>query len=391
MGFAEDIKALAERILNLTETEEGRLRNNEAATKQALVIPFIRALGYNIENPGEVFPEYEAGMGTRGIKRHEKVDYAILKDDHPIMLFECKAYDAPLNIKVHETQLYRYFAALTKTRFGVITNGAVYNFFTDLDEPNVMDKTPFLEFNLRRIQNDDTLIEQIRLFTKTEFDAERIRITAERLKYKSEIIEILSSQAKQPSDHFVKFIAEYVYKKEGKGHITQAVRDQFAPIIVEAFQDFISRQTLERFGRLVPLLAKDAPVPQTLSPEKTEPVVEQPAEPPAEVSKIVTTEDELLAWHIIRAILGATIDAKRVVYRDAQSYCAILLDDNNRRSICRLYFSANKKFLGLFNDQRQEERVAIETVYDISKYADKLRAVVAFYDKPAKQGASEAT
>ena len=49
----------------------------EEAAKNALVMPFMQALGYNVFNPSEVIPEFTCDVG---IKKGEKVDYAICND-----------------------------------------------------------------------------------------------------------------------------------------------------------------------------------------------------------------------------------------------------------------------------------------------------------------------
>ncbi len=129
MDFADKIKELAKRIpdqLPYIRTEE--------ATKTALVLPFIEALGYNIFDPKEVTPELTADVGT---KQGEKVDYAIVQAGKPIILFECKAVNADLD-KLTPSQLFRYFAA-TEARFGIFTNGIRYLVFSDLERPNRMD------------------------------------------------------------------------------------------------------------------------------------------------------------------------------------------------------------------------------------------------------------
>jgi hypothetical protein len=113
VDFIDEVRALASRVglaKDLLQTEE--------ATKNAMVMPFIQLLGYNVFDPLEVTPELIADVGT---KKGEKVDYAILKDGRPIMLFECKKSGAELHIN-HASQLFRYFHS-TEARFGVLTNG----------------------------------------------------------------------------------------------------------------------------------------------------------------------------------------------------------------------------------------------------------------------------
>lgn len=94
-------------------------------------MPFISALGYDVFNPTEVIPEFTADIG---IKKGEKVDYAVKKDDQVILLFECKWCGADLS-KDHASQLHRYFS-VTEARFSILTNGIEYRFYSDIDEPN---------------------------------------------------------------------------------------------------------------------------------------------------------------------------------------------------------------------------------------------------------------
>ena len=194
VDFIDKIRELTVRIpkqLDYIQTEE--------ATKNALIMPFISALGYNVFDPTEVTPELNADVG---IKKGEKVDYAILKDGKPVILFECKHHAADLG-KVHASQLYRYFS-VTEARFGVLTNGLIYWFYTDLEAPNKMDGKPFFEFNLLDIR--ETAVEQLKKFTKSSFDVNNILTSASELKYTREIRSILLDLMQEPSDEFVKFI-----------------------------------------------------------------------------------------------------------------------------------------------------------------------------------------
>lgn len=155
MDFIDRIQQLANRIPQQMEHCQ-----TEEATKNALVMPFINALGYDVFNLGEVIPEFTADIG---IKKGEKVDYAIMMDGKPIMLFECKWAGADLN-KVHASQLFRYFNSVQSVRFGILTNGMIYRFHTDLDAPNRMDEKPFFEFNMMGFQDRDVV--ELKKFTK---------------------------------------------------------------------------------------------------------------------------------------------------------------------------------------------------------------------------------
>lgn len=134
MDFKDQIKQLSERILKLKDNIQ-----TEEATKNAFIMPFIQALGYDVFNPLEILPEYTCDIG---IKKGEKIDYAVLKDEQPIILIECKHCDQ--NLSLHDGQLLRYFH-VSKAKFGILTNGINYRFYTDLVDANKMDEKPFFE------------------------------------------------------------------------------------------------------------------------------------------------------------------------------------------------------------------------------------------------------
>ena len=170
MDFKDEIKQFGDRVEKLKAQI-----STEEATKNAFIMPFIKALGYDVFDPLEVVPEYVADIG---IKKGEKVDYAILKDGHPTILVECKHWGE--NLDVHNSQLFRYFHT-TKAKFGLLSNGIVYRFYTDLVEKNKMDEKPFLEFNVTDIK--DNQIEELKKFHKSYFDVDNIVNTASELKY----------------------------------------------------------------------------------------------------------------------------------------------------------------------------------------------------------------
>jgi predicted type IV restriction endonuclease len=376
MDFIDRIRELAARVpkqLEHIQTEE--------ATKNALVMPFIAALGYNVFDPTEVTPELNADVG---VKKGEKVDYAILRDGQPILLFECKHHAADLS-KVHASQLYRYFS-VTAARFSVLTNGLVYWFYTDLEALNKMDSKPFFEFNLLDFREQDA--EELKKFSKSTFDLNNILTTASELKYTREIRRILAEQLQEPTEEFVKFFAAQLYT----GKMTQKVREQFAQLTRQALKQFINDQINDR---LKTALAGDttmiAPADKTTDPA----IVSNGTGGVAVEENVVTSEDELEAFYIIRAILREIVPVKRVVLRDRQTYCGILLDDNGRKPICRLHFNGSRKYIGFFDNQKDqrerlaEERVLLEHMDDLYKHADRFKATVMQYEaRPATSKAA---
>src|ERR1700743_2326143 len=107
----------------------------EEATKNAFVMPFISTvLGYDVFDPSEVIPEFIADVG---IKKGEKIDYALVHNGAVQILIEVKKATEPLDLR-YASQLFRYFA-VTNARVAILTNGEIYEFYTDLDAPNRMD------------------------------------------------------------------------------------------------------------------------------------------------------------------------------------------------------------------------------------------------------------
>lgn len=352
MDFIDQLRALASRIANTKD-----LIQTEEATKNAMIMPFIQALGYNVFDPLEVTPELVADVGT---KKGEKVDYAILKEGKPIILFECKKCGGDLSIE-HASQLFRYFH-VTEARFGVLTNGLIYRFFTDLEQPNKMDEKPFLEFNLLDFKEQE--VEELKKFAKTAFDVDSILTTANDLKYTRAIQNLLAEWMSNPSEDFVRLIVAELHN--GK-RFTPGVKEQFTQITKRAFTQLIGDRINERL--------RVAMTPDTPTAVAKEPSEEQPNEAAGEPS-VTTTAEELEGFHIIRAILRDVLPSKRVFMRDAQSYCAVLLDDNNRKPICRLRFNnAQRLVLGLM-DGKEEEKVQLADLDEIYGYAEKLRVTV---------------
>ena len=364
MDLIDRLRELSARIpkqLEHIQTEE--------ATKSALVMPFIAALGYNVFDPTEVTPELNADVG---IKKGEKVDYAILRDGKPIILFECKHHAADLS-KTHASQLYRYFS-VTEARFGVLTNGLQYWFYTDLEAPNKMDSKPFFEFNL--LDFKEATVDELKKFSKSSFDLTNIMTTASELKYTREIRRILLDQMQQPSDELVKMVLAKVYA----GRVTQTVREQFAHFIQQAFSQVVNDQINER---LKTALASVSSPPVTQSTE----VIASPAtpssngkngEPHSGADAVVTTVEEMEAYYTVKSILREVVATKRIILRDVQSYCGVLLDDNNRKPICRFHFNRTQKYIGLFVGDK-EERLPISDVDELYKHAGRLRATAQHY------------
>lgn len=347
MGFNEDLKQFAERITPLKDSI-----STEEATKMSMVMPLFQLMGYDVFNPSEFCPEYTADVG---IKKGEKVDYAILIDSEPQILIECKWCGEDLN--KHSSQLFRYFGT-SPAKFGILTNGIVYRFFTDLEEANKMDLKPFLEIDLEHL--NDANINEFKKFCKGIFNRESIFSTASELKYSNLIKARIKDVLENPDDDFVRYILTDIYE----GQKNQRVIDKFKPITKRSFTMLINDLVNQKISSA---LAPD---------EAVEPSFNETDE---DVSKIVTTQNEIEAFYIIRGILAGTVDISDIVYRDTESYLGILYQDNSRKPICRINLDTKKKQILIPDENKNFTRYYIDSLNDLYKYKDNLLQIASYY------------
>ncbi len=343
--FANKLSALAARVAKQVDTVQ-----TEEAAKTAFVMPFIQALGYDVFDPDEVVPEFIADVGA---KKGEKIDYAIHIEGKPAILIECKACSNQLNDEP-AGQLRRYFHVV-ESRIGILTNGIRYMFFADLEKPNIMDKKPFMEIDL--LDLNEQLLPELKKLCKASFELDAMISAASALKYMREIKAYCERQMSCPETGFVKLILGEVYS----GMKTQQVVEQFTPLIKRALNEVVNDRIYSRLNSAM-----------TAGTEST--IEEQ------DNNGVVTSQEVWDGYYIVRAILHLVVDIERVFMRDTKSYCGVLLDNNNRKPICRLYFNHSKKYLGLFGPNKIETKVAIDGVRNIYDHAEAIRAAIGYYD-----------
>ena len=336
----------------------------EEATKNALVLPFINALGYNVFDLTEVVPEYTADASITGLKKSEKVDYVIKRGDEVLMLIECKTAGGDLK-REHASQLLRYFH-VTNARVGVLTNGIQYRFYSDLDEPNKMDTRPFLEFDLSDV--DEGAVSELKQLSKPHFDVNDLVGKARELKDLKAIRYELSREFEAPSEDLVRILAGRVYD----GRFTQSVKDHYTALTRRAIAQHISERVSNRLQNAIQAETGNTPLPEAASPVVA-------ADDTDGKPGVETKEEEMEGYLIVRGILRKTVQPARVAHRDTKSYFGILLDDNNRKPICRLHFNTSNWYVELF-DGEESERVPISDLSDLYGFADRFRAAVATYD-----------
>ena len=363
MDFIDEVRTRSGRFAERVEHWKSEPPTEEA-TKTSLILPFIQMLGYDIFDPAEVVPEFTADIG---IKRGEKVDYAIMQRGKPAILIECKRYGSNLTEDAI-SQLVRYFG-VTDAHFGILTDGISYRFFSDLDQPNVMDPKPFFGFNM--VNFSDKAVEELKRFTKEEFNVDETLEAAAVLKYTEGMKQALARQLSAPDEEFTRWLTKQVYSKL----LTQAARERFSHLVRQAFREFIDDRIN---ATLKSALARDTAVDDPNSEVASQEDSAQSALP-----QVVTTEEESQGYELVKAIVSDVVELDRVFFRDTKSYSMILLDDNNRKPIVRLYFnSLSKKKIGLPGEGRDSYgrrkilEYQIESVDEITRYADQIRDVV---------------
>ncbi len=341
--FEEKIKSFIGRIEDLRENIK-----TEEATKTSLIMPFFSMLGYDVFNPMEFVPEYIADVG---IKKGEKVDYAIILDNEPTILIEAKSITETLD--KHDSQLFRYFGT-SNAKFAILTNGVIYKFYTDLEETNKMDTTPFLTVDLLNLRDSD--IAELKKFSKENFDKNNILNSASELKYCGLIKAFLKREFTTPSDEFTRLIlSSDIYE----GRLLQNVVDKFKPLVKKSISAYINEIVNDKI--------KTALNSETPAEEETEEIT---ATEPAD--EIITTAEELQSFYIIKSILGNDIELNRITYKDTVSYFSVLIDNKVTRWVCRIYLKEHTKYLIIPNGDKQE-KYNIDKISDIYNLSEQLK------------------
>ena len=335
-------------IISRVETLKDKVTTEEA-TKTSFILPMLSALGYDIFDPTVIVPEFTADIGK---KKGEKVDYAIMKDDSPMVLIEAKPHTEKLDR--HKSQLERYFT-VTDSKFGILTNGIEYRFYSDIEKPNVMDESPFLVIDLLNIKERD--IKQLEKFSSENLDIDNIISMAGNKKYINGIKDIFKKEVADPSDEMARFFGIQLTDKK----MRQSVIDDFKGYTKQAFSEIVNDLVNERINNIKSKLSEES------TTSDADDVLQDEDD-----NGIVTTQEELEGYFIVKSILAEHTPLERVAARDTKSYFGILLDDNNRKWICRLHFNSKNKYLGIHTSEKDEEKFPINTVEEIYNFKDRI-------------------
>jgi Uncharacterized conserved protein len=345
----EKLSVLSERIKQLKDQIK-----TEEATKQSFILPFFQILGFDVFNPLEFCPEYVADVG---VKKGEKVDYVIFKDGEPFIIIEAKPhYD---DLSKHESQLYRYFS-VTKCRFAILTNGIIYKFFADLDEPNIMDSLPFFTLDMENLT--DNSVNYLENFCKQNLNTDSILNTASELKYLNLAKNSFKKLIENDNDELEKLIISEFYT----GQKNQSVMEKFKPIVKRAISSYLNEKMTSKFKET--LTQNDTDTNQADTPEEA-----------SEEHNIVTTMDELSAYAVIKSIVRKTIPVKRLSPKDTESYFGILIDNNTRKWLCRLIVGKKNNYLILPDENKKDVKYQISSIDDLYEYEPQILEVINRY------------
>lgn len=221
-------------------------------------------------------------------------------------------------------------------------------------------KSRFFTFDFQK--HDPAQIEELARFQKGKFAIESIIEAASNLKYTSAASAYLKRQMENPDDDFIRLIGRQIHD----GSTTKSVAEQLRPAIQAALDDLVRDRIQDRLS----ITFRSESAPQ----------IAAPTEEPITDTEVHTTDEEREGFMIVRAIGAKFVPVDRITMRDSKSYCAILMDNNNRRPICRLYFnSATTKNLGVFDPAKNETRIRVSSPADIYQNAEAIEAAIKAY------------
>ncbi|MCB2291668.1 type I restriction enzyme HsdR N-terminal domain-containing protein [Clostridium sp. CS001] len=331
MDFMEEIKLFSNRIMQIKDKIQ-----TEEAVKTSIILPFFNLLGYDIFNPEEFIPEYTTDVG---IKKGEKIDYVIMRESSPVLLIEVK--NCPdKNLKRNVSQLFRYFA-VSKARYGLLTNGFSFIFYTDLNEKNIMDTESFFEFNILDL-NDKDIIE-ISKYTKNNFNVDEMYESASELRYLNKIKQLIISQSKKPSDAFV----NYILGEMNIGRRTKTLVDTFRTYTKASLKILLTdnKQSI--------INGNNFDVENIENP-------------------ITMTQLELESFYIVKSILRKIIEPENITFIDSATYFTVIIANNSEKWVCKVHMK-NKRQISLpYNNEVGEIFYDFESIDDFYELDNEL-------------------
>lgn len=303
---------------------------NEEGTKTSLILPLFKILGYDIENPQKMIPEYTV--------ENDRVDYSIMQDNAPLLFIEAKSVKEDLN--KHKEQAKKYFNN-SDTKIICLTNGLTYNFYSDINKDNIMDDEPFLSFDIEKIT--DFEIRYLKNLSIDNFTMENYSDVV----YQIKATEFIRHQLENPSDEFIRFVANNISNKKK----TKKFLEKVKKLIFGSVKDVLS---VISNGKIVISQINTSAKIKSNNPQ------------------IITTEEELEGYKIIVSILSEIYSVTNLNYKDTQKYFAIIANKKPGNWIARLYLGVKKKSIMLPDGNNGYKRYQLNDINDLYKYKDEL-------------------
>lgn len=352
------------------------VRDSEQATKNSLIGPLFTMLGYDLTDPRQVMPEYKCDFGKE--RSRLPIDWAFMRDGKPLFFVEAKA--AGKKLTGYDEQLGDYFAKAPEAKLGILTNGVMWRFFTDLSSANIMDKEPFVKWDV--LNDEHPPIDFLTVLQRESYNAGLLATYAQRTRQQNLLVAELT-RLLEPSADFTRMAIQNLETRP----LRESLVEQWKPVVAGALNEWAKQRTLS-----------------TVLSAATRP--QAPAEEPKEGkegggAKIVTTQDELDGFAAVQRLLG---ESRPAAYEDTVSYFKIHLPEKVRSVVCRLYFDRKRpevrvplsveRVTGLAAGVAAKpvdqgwSCIIMESVKDLDKLGDVLRAA---YDalRSGKAKASE--
>jgi len=317
---------------------------NEESTKIFLILPFLAFLGYDDRNPNEVCPEHGADFSE---KYKNRVDFAILKADEPVIAIECKCSGTPL--RDERGQLRAYFNAAKTVKMGILTDGLVYEFYADSDEPNMMDQAAFLSLDLREVAKgkiEESVLDGLKNLQKAAFDPENIGAEAKRKLIFQNLVQQLTSLSENPSEQFTRMLLQ----NANLSHVRAKALPEYQEMVRAAFQEFTNIRILQRLD----LPQKDAEKSEKPSQMGAQDGAENPIQAH---SKTNLTEVELDVFSYVKRRLAFLVKEEKIFreindieYRDYQGKFVVFYRRERKGRLFDFIEGTNPKYRFSFPD-----------------------------------------
>jgi hypothetical protein len=300
----DSIAAYVKRVRDLAE----HVRGNEQATKQSLIGPLLTLLGYDLTDPRECVPEYRVDFGKeRSVK---PIDWAFYQNGQPIFFVEAK--EVSKRLSGYDEQLADYFAKAPEAKLGILTNGVQWRFFTDVVNPNIMDREPFLKWDV--LSDEEPPHDFLTVLQKSQYNAELVRAFARRKRAQNLLVEELN-RLLEPSSEFVRLAIANIETRK----LTESVLETWKPVLANAINEWARQRALTTI--------------------LNDPSAQRIGSPEAQAPKIETTKEELDGFAITQRLLG---ESRPVAYEDTVAYFKVHLPERNSWVVCRFYFGRRR-------------------------------------------------